>query len=50
MSPANEQRLKDLKDEIHDAARDLQDGDSTACCNRLVDAFFLLTEYLEEEG
>jgi hypothetical protein len=47
MSPEQAQHLEDLKEEIKAAADALQHSDTTSCCNRLVDAFLMLTAYLE---
>ena len=47
MNPEQAQRLEDIKQEIRDAAQAIRDTDTAACCNRLVDAFLMLTEYLE---
>jgi hypothetical protein len=48
MSPEQSQHLEDLKAEIQAAAQALRHSDATECCNRLVDAFLMLTQYLED--
>lgn len=45
MSPMT---LEEIKREVQDAAQELHNADAYAAVNRLVDAFLLLTQYLEE--
>jgi hypothetical protein len=50
VTPADQQRLEDIKAEIQAAAQEIHAGEVVGCCNRLVDTFLLLTQFLEEHS
>lgn len=43
-----ERALDDLKAEVQSAAQEINAGEVVGCCNRLVDAFLLLSQFLEK--
>lgn len=47
MNPEQARALEEIKEELATAAFALNNGNTSLCCNRLVDAFLLLCEYLE---
>jgi transcription elongation factor Elf1 len=42
--------LEEIKAQIQFAALDIYENEVVGCCNRLVDTFLLLTEFLEEHS
>jgi hypothetical protein len=37
-----------MKAEVQSAAQEIRAGETVGCCNRLVDAFLILTKFLED--
>ena len=47
MTEEAQRRLEEIRQEIRLAAQEIHNGDSFACCERLVDAFSALIRFLE---